>query len=176
MTDNTSMELYTAPKTSLIAKRNNYEVQIGAFSCTLVRDVDFGKVPKAKSPSLWKAGAEKILMGYGLYYDVVLTDSHKDYANGFFYYEFTESDLPRQQVKDFTTLVDNKLKELNIEYHAKRESHRIKHPHTHLLQENSFQKFKEMSVAQGARDAQFKLNRLMQDEKRHGMFKELIKK
>lgn len=93
-----------------------------------------------------------------------------------FYYEFTESDLPRQQVKDFTTLVDNKLKELNIEYHAKRESHRIKHPHTHLLQENSFQKFKEMSVAQGARDAQFKLNRLMQDEKRHGMFKELIKK
>lgn len=89
MTNNTSVELYTAPKTSLIAKRNNYEVQIGAFSCTLVRDVDFGKVPKAKSPSLWKAGAEKILMGYGLYYDVVLTDSHKDYANGFFYYEFT---------------------------------------------------------------------------------------
>ena len=93
-----------------------------------------------------------------------------------FYYEFAKSDLTRQQIKDFTVLVDNKLKDLNIEYHAKRESHRIKHPHTHLLQENSFKKFKEMSVAQGARDAQFKLNRLMQDEKRHAMFKELIKK
>ena len=93
-----------------------------------------------------------------------------------FYYEFAEQELTRQQIKDFTLLVDNKLKDLNIEYQAKRESHRIKHPHTHLLQENSFQKFKEMSVAQGARDAQFKLNRLMQDEKRHAMFKELIKK
>ena len=93
-----------------------------------------------------------------------------------FYYEFAEQELTRQQIKDFTLLVDNKLKDLNIEYQAKRESHRIKHPHTHLLQENSFQKFKEMSVAQGARDAQFKLNRLMQDEKRHALFKELIKK
>ena len=28
----------------------------------------------------------------------------------------------------------------------------------------------------GARDGQFKLNLLMQDEKRHGMFKDLIRK
>jgi hypothetical protein len=84
-----SIELYNAPKTEVVAKRNNYAVQIGAYTATLVRDVDFGKVPRAKTPTLWKSGAEKILTGYGLYYDVVLTDSHKDYANGFFYYEFT---------------------------------------------------------------------------------------
>lgn len=81
--------LYEVAKPTLALKRNNYSLQIGNYECTLVRDVDFGKVPKAKSPSLWKAGAEKILMGYGLYYDVVLTDSIKDCERGFFYYEFT---------------------------------------------------------------------------------------
>ncbi len=89
MMENESVVLYNAPKTEIVAKRNNYAVTIGNYNCTLVRGVDFGKVPKAKSPSLWKSGAEKILMGYGLYYDVVLTDSHKDYDKGFFYYEFT---------------------------------------------------------------------------------------
>ncbi len=87
--ENESVVLYNAPQTQIAAKRNNYVVQIGNYNCTLVRGVDFGKVPKAKSPSLWKPGAEKILMGYGLYYDVVLTDSYKDYGKGFFYYEFT---------------------------------------------------------------------------------------
>lgn len=80
---------YDVAKPVVEAKRNNYTVRIGNYECTLIRDVDFGKVPKAKTPSLWKSGAEKILMGYRLYYDCVLTDSHKDYTNGFFYYEFT---------------------------------------------------------------------------------------
>ena len=80
--------VYDAPKTELKLWRNDYKVQIGKdYECTLVRDVDFGKVPKAKQPSLWKSGAEKILLGYGLYYDTEITDSYKDYKNGFFYYE-----------------------------------------------------------------------------------------
>ena len=33
---------------------------------TLKRDVDFGVIPKTKKPSLFKSGAEKICMGYGL--------------------------------------------------------------------------------------------------------------
>jgi hypothetical protein len=32
----------------------------------LKRDVDFGVIPKTKKPSLFKSGAEKICMGYGL--------------------------------------------------------------------------------------------------------------
>lgn len=83
------MIVYEVSKPQVKVNRNNYTVQIGNFECKLQRDVDFGKVPKAKTPSLWKSGAEKILMGYGLYYDVVMTDSHKDYDKGFFYYEFT---------------------------------------------------------------------------------------
>ena len=42
-----------------------------------------------KSPSLFKCGAEKVLLGYGLYYDVVLTDSYKDHEKGYFYFEHT---------------------------------------------------------------------------------------
>ena len=79
--------IYEPPKTQLKLYRNNYNVQIGNYNCELVRDVDFGKVPKAKTPSLFKSGAEKVLLGYGLYYDTEITDSHKDFANGVFYYE-----------------------------------------------------------------------------------------
>lgn len=87
MENSTELTIYETPKTELKLYRNNYNVQIGNYKCELVRDVDFGKVPKAKQPSLWKSGAEKILLGYGLYYDTVITDSYKDYKAGFFYYE-----------------------------------------------------------------------------------------
>lgn len=80
--------VYEQPKLEITPYRNNYNVTIGGnYACTLRRDVDFGKVPKAKTPSLWKSGAEKILLGFGLYYDVEITDSYKDYKQGFFYYE-----------------------------------------------------------------------------------------
>lgn len=79
--------IYNTPKTEIKLARNNYNVSIGNYTCELKRDVDFGKVPKAKQPSLWKSGAEKILLGYGLYYDTEIVDSYKDYKNGFFYYE-----------------------------------------------------------------------------------------
>lgn len=79
--------LYEPPKSELVARRNNYTLQIGNYDCTLIRDVDFGKVPKAKTPSLFKSGAEKVLLGYGLYYDTEIVDSHKDFAKGVFYYE-----------------------------------------------------------------------------------------
>jgi hypothetical protein len=82
-----NMIVYETPKTEIQLKRNNYNVTIGSYECQLVRDVDFGKVPKAKTPSLWKSGAEKILLGYGLYYDTIITDSYKDYQKGLFYYE-----------------------------------------------------------------------------------------
>ena len=88
MTENENcVVLYNAPKTEIALKRNNYNVQIGEYQCQLVRDVDFGKVPRAKTPSLWKSGAEKILLGYGLYYDTQIVDSYKDFKTGMFYYE-----------------------------------------------------------------------------------------
>lgn len=79
--------VYEQPKVVSTLKRNDYHITVGDKDVTLKRNIDFGKVPKAKSPSLWKAGAEKILMAFGLLYDVEITDSYKDYKNGFFYYE-----------------------------------------------------------------------------------------
>lgn len=88
MENNTNaLAVYEAPQVVATPKRNNYALTIGDNKFTLVRDVDFGKVPKAKTPSLWKSGAEKVLMGFGLYYDCEITDTYKDYKDGFFYYE-----------------------------------------------------------------------------------------
>lgn len=79
--------MYEQPNVVSSPNRNNYVVKIGDKSVVLKRGVDFGKYGKAKSPSLMKAGAEKILMAFGLPYDVQIVDSHKDFNNGFFYYE-----------------------------------------------------------------------------------------
>ena len=87
MDNENQVMLYEAPKTELKAYRNNYNMSIGDFNCTLIRDVDFGKVPKAKTPSLYKSGAEKVLLGYGLYYDTEIIDTYKDFQHGVFYYE-----------------------------------------------------------------------------------------
>ena len=40
--------------------------------------------------------------------------------------------------------------------------------------EFSFERFKEMCIKEGSRDGQFKMNLLMQDEKRHAKFKQLV--
>lgn len=51
----------------------NYLVQCGNNgSVEIVRDVDFGVIPKTKKPTLFKSGAEKVCMGYGLFpkYDI----------------------------------------------------------------------------------------------------------
>lgn len=44
----------------------NYTVSFAGMKRTLERDVDFGVIPGTKSPSLYKAGAEKICLAYGL--------------------------------------------------------------------------------------------------------------
>lgn len=93
-----------------------------------------------------------------------------------FYYDFLDSSTTQEQAEAFTSKVDAALKKFNLEYEAKRDSFRVKDGVTHLLKENAFEDFKIASIAKGmARDGQFKMNLLMQDEKRHAMFKELVK-
>ena len=93
-----------------------------------------------------------------------------------FYYEFADQNTSQEEAEKFTQLVDKKLKEINCEYKTKRDSFRVKDPITHLLQADSFEKFKARCIDEGARDGQFKLNLLLQDEVRHAKFKDLIKK
>ena len=91
-----------------------------------------------------------------------------------FYYEFENLATTQQQAEQFTQTVDQVLQQSNIEYKAKRESFRVKDPVTHRLQRESFEHFKAQCIAEGARDGQFKMNLLMQDEKRHAKFKTLV--
>ena len=90
-----------------------------------------------------------------------------------FYYEFADQATSQADAEKFTAYVDETLKKENIEYAAKRASFRVKDPVTHRLVEHSFEKFKEECIKEGARDGQFKILLLMQDEKRHAKFKKL---
>lgn len=92
-----------------------------------------------------------------------------------FYYEFADKNVTSEQVEDFTRRVDGKLSAENLEWDAKRVSFRVKAPVGHILVDNSFEKYKEICIKNGARDGQFKMNLLMQDENRHAIFKELVK-
>lgn len=91
-----------------------------------------------------------------------------------FYYEFADQQTSQEQAEVFTKVVDKVLKEINIEYAAKRASFRVKDPLTHCLVAQSFEKFKAECIAEGARDGQFKMNLLLQDERRHAKFRKLV--
>ncbi len=91
-----------------------------------------------------------------------------------FYYEFADPKTPQSVAEQFSSRVDEVLKTYNMEYKAKRDSFRVKAPITHRLVPQSFEQFKAACIAEGLRDGQFKLNLLLQDEKRHAKFKKLV--
>ena len=96
-------------------------------------------------------------------------------SNYKFYYEFKDQFISFAEAEDFTTCLDRCLQDYNSEYREKRASGRLKAPETAILAPESFERFKASCIDRGYRDGQFKVNLLMQDEKRHAMFKELVK-
>ena len=91
-----------------------------------------------------------------------------------FYFEFADQSTSQTDAERFAAVVDDELKKMNIEYESKRDSLRLKQPITHRLRSNAFDQFKQASIADGTgRDGQFKVNLLLQDEKRHAKFKQL---
>ncbi len=91
-----------------------------------------------------------------------------------FYYEFADLNTTQEQAEEFTRVVDEQLKHINIEYEQKRVSLRLKDARTYRLQRDAFEQFKQRCIEEGFRDGQFKVNLLMQDENRHAKFKELV--
>ena len=91
-----------------------------------------------------------------------------------FYYEFADQSVTQEQAEKFTEAVDRILMRINVEYKTKRDSLRLKIPETYRLIPESFETFKARCIAEGARDGQFKLQLLMQDEGRHEKFKQLV--
>jgi len=97
-------------------------------------------------------------------------------SNYKFYYEFADQNTTSGEAEAFTARLDRLLQEYNPEYRDKRASNRLKAPETALLGPESFERFKVACIEAGYRDGgQFKFNLLMQDEKRHAMFKALVK-
>ena len=96
-------------------------------------------------------------------------------SNYKFYYEFADQFISFAEAEEFTSQLDRCLQEFNPEYREKRSSNRLKAPETAILTPESFERFKAACIDRGYRDGQFKVNLLMQDEKRHAMFKELVK-
>ncbi|WP_191017200.1 GH3 auxin-responsive promoter family protein [Treponema zioleckii] len=93
-----------------------------------------------------------------------------------FYFDFMDESVTQEKADSFSKKVDENLKKINVEYAAKRDSFRLKAPETHIMKKNAFEDYKVESIEKGlARDGQFKLNLLMQDEKRHAIFKHLVK-
>lgn len=92
------------------------------------------------------------------------------------YFEFKDQSITQEQADAFGLVVDKKLQVINCEYEGKRISFRVKEPMTFILQKDAFENYKKACIERGSRDGQFKLNLLMQDETRHGLFKELIRK
>jgi hypothetical protein len=96
-------------------------------------------------------------------------------SNYQYYYEFADQGTTQEAADEFTQKLDRYLQDYNVEYKEKRASNRLKEPDTVRLVPESFEQFKARCIDKGYRDGQFKLNLLMQDEKRHEMFKELVK-
>ena len=96
-------------------------------------------------------------------------------SNYKFYFEFADQNISVTEAEEFTAQLDRCLQDFNPEYREKRGTERLKAPETALLGPESFERFKANCIDLGYRDGQFKVNLLMQDEKRHAMFKELTK-
>lgn len=62
------LQVYEGSRAVVEAKRGNYVITapISGQQVELKRDIDFGKIPKTKVPTLFKSGAEKIVLNYGL--------------------------------------------------------------------------------------------------------------
>ena len=78
---------------SKIPRTQNYMVSIpGCTPAKLTRGVDFGMIRTpngktiGKNPSLFKSGAEKVAVAYGLCQNYVLESKIEDPENGFFFY------------------------------------------------------------------------------------------
>lgn len=76
-----------------IPRTGNYSICVcGGQPATLRRGVDFGMIrkrngdPMSKSPTLFKSGAEKVAVAYGLCQRYTLESKIENIENGFFYF------------------------------------------------------------------------------------------
>ena len=79
------------------------------------------------------------------------------------YAEFANEQDFEKKGKEFIEKVEEHLCKVNIEYHAKRKSLRLKPIGLRVISQNSFESFKQHRIADGLREAQIKAVPLTQD-------------
>lgn len=79
-----------ASAVSVKTNKENYVVSIGDKRLQLVRDQDFGVIQGTKKPSLYKSGAERIVMTLGLSQHFIVEKAIEEYTGDvpFFFYRF----------------------------------------------------------------------------------------
>lgn len=88
-----AIQSYTPVGAVVRTDHENYRVTIGETNLLLRRNIDFGRIPKAQRPSLYKSGAERILMAYGVESKFVLEKAVEEFGNAdgampLFFYRF----------------------------------------------------------------------------------------
>ena len=85
---NEELTVYEASPAVATQKGKNYLINCCGNIAALKRDVDFGVIPKTKKPSLYKSGAEKVAMAYGLFqhYAIESRIENADPKSPLFYY------------------------------------------------------------------------------------------
>jgi hypothetical protein len=76
------------PKMAVIQKGENYIATGWAHAVELEREVDFGKAGNAKTPTLRKPGAEKVLDAYGVLPRYALECAEENHDDAYFFYRF----------------------------------------------------------------------------------------
>lgn len=87
-----AIQSYTPVGAIVRTDHENYRVTIGETNLLLRRNIDFGRIPKAQRPSLYKSGAERILMAYGVESKFVLEKAVEEFGDAdhatLFFYRF----------------------------------------------------------------------------------------
>ncbi len=84
------------------------------------------------------------------------------------YFEFEDQNTTQEEAEEFGKLVDENIKQTNIEYEAKRNSFRLKDAKIYRLQLHAFDSWKAGIINKSGQDAsRFKPNVLAQHEERH---------
>lgn len=89
------LTIYEAEQAVAKSTGKNYKIKspVGG-EVTLKRDVDFGVIPGTKSPSLYKSGAEKVCMAYGLLQHYTTESKIEQYdSKGYFFYYLVKCEL-----------------------------------------------------------------------------------
>ncbi len=87
--------MYEGKQAVVKTKGVNYSITapMTGTAVTLQRDIDFGILPKLKRPTLFKAGAEKVINAYGLLQHYVVESKHEDFGENPMFFYMVRCDL-----------------------------------------------------------------------------------